>query len=114
MLRRQSKLHVGLFFSGQPSLLSNCKTNGRTEEEERALGVVGLLGVVEFGARGTVELDLPCESARPDDDGDDGDKCQTEEAARAPSEACAVKDAKADHQRSNDGASTLQRPIQCA
>lgn len=58
--------------------------------------MVGLFGVMEFGARGTIELDLPCESARPDDGGDDGDKCQTEEAARAPSEARAIKDEKAD------------------
>jgi hypothetical protein len=76
--------------------------------------VVGIFGVAEFGARGTVELDLPCESARPDDGGDDGDECQTKEAACASSEACPIKDKKADHQSSDDGASTLQRSIQCA
>ena len=69
--------------------------------------MVGLFGVVEFSARGTVEPDLPCKSARPDGGGDDGDECQTEEATRAPSEARAVKDKKAHHQSSNDGASTL-------
>lgn len=94
-------------------VLCSCKKDGRTEEEEHALGVVGLFGIVEFSARGTVELDLPCESARPDDGGDDGDECQTEEAARAPSEACAVKDEKADQQSSDYAASTLQRSIQC-
>ena len=76
--------------------------------------MVGLFGVVEFSARGTVELDLPCESARPDDGGGDGDECQTEEAARAPSETSAVKDEKTNHQGPDDGANTLQRSIQCA
>lgn len=60
--------------------------NGLTEEEECALAAGGLVGVVEFGTWVAVELDLPCESARPDDGDDDGDECQTEEAARAPSE----------------------------
>ena len=76
--------------------------------------MVSLFGVVKFGAWGAVELDLPCESAGPDDGSDDGDKRQPEEAARAPSAARAVKDEKSDHQSSGDGASTLQRPIQCA
>ena len=76
--------------------------------------MVGLLGVVELGARVAIELDLPCEGAGPDDGGDEGDKCQTEETACTPSEACAVEDEEADHQSSDDGSSTLQRSIQCA
>lgn len=76
--------------------------------------MVGLLGVVEFGARVAVELDLPCEGTRPDDCHHDGDKRQTEEPTRAPSETSAVEDEEADQQSSDDGSSTLQSCIQCA
>ena len=73
--------------------------------------MVGLLGVVEFGARIAIKLDSPREGARPDDGRDDGDKCQTEEAARTPSEMCAVEDQEADHQSPDDGSRTLQRCV---
>ena len=69
------------------------------------------------------ELDLSCESARPDDGGEDGDECEAEKVARAPSESCVVKDEKGrslaslPHHSSESptmAPAPLQRPIQCA
>ena len=76
--------------------------------------MVTFVSVVEFGAWGAVELDLPCEGARPYNGGDEGDKCQTKEAARAPSEVRAVENEEADQQSSDYGPNTFQRCIQGA
>jgi len=86
----------------------------RTEEEKRALAVVRIFGVVEFGTRGTVEFDLPCQSTGPDNYRHDGDERQANEAASAPSEAGAIENEEANHQGSDNGTSTLQRPVQCS
>jgi hypothetical protein len=69
---------------------------------------------VEFGAGRTVELDLPRKGAGPDDDRDDRDESKAHEAARAPSEASAIKNEKTDYQSPDDGTHALQRSIQRA
>jgi hypothetical protein len=110
-MRRQSRLQRLLFC--QPGS-ARFRGEQHTEEVDSALGVVTLISVVEFGARGAVELDLPCEGARPYDGGNEGDKSQTEEATRSPSEVRVVENEEADQQSSDDGPDTFQRCIQCA
>lgn len=84
----------------------------RTEEVERALGVVGAVLVVlerEFGV--PREGDLPRECARPDDDQGDSDKGEAEPAAGAAPEARAVEDEEADDERADDRAGALERRV---
>lgn len=85
-----------------------------TKEVNRALGVVRLVGIVEFVARGTVKLDLPCQGAGPDNDRENRHERQTKEATSAPSEASAIEDEEPNYQSSDDGAGTLQCCVQCS